>query len=428
MAKRLGRPRGGNAHPGVWVRKNQRGLYAQWRDPRSGETVCSSFNKLASDGHISKPTKAAAEKWLKDKAAELAKWKAEGVSLSGLGAKWTSIESDYIAHFKAEHGDKAAGFLDSFHLRYWRDFREARGFQKGADFKKIHLTQLRASLPPDLKASYRNRIMGAVRAFLGWCVDNEHVAITRGNLKAFLKPFKVDVDQLPRVLSKAEIKRLLKAIVEHDSKPLEMRRGGRFKGKLTTYERSAFEPMGPLVLLLLLTGCRVGEALSLKVADVDTEGGRLRIWGSKTGKMREVVADKSPALLALVQALKLRAGKSVYLLGDWRSKEGKPIPREMHHRQWKRVRTLAGLDGVPIKALRSTCVAYFASAGAESEYLLEARFGHAGDVSRRYYRQPLHNITGDTLESWYGAKAELDTSMAALGLCSRPRGVLTSQG
>lgn len=421
MAK-IGRPRG-RATTGVRVCKNQWGLYAQWVDPRSGRTVCVSFNKLVRDGHIAKPTKSAAEKWLKDKAKEIAQWAAEGISLSGVGAKWDAIEAAYVEHFKAEHGTKAADFLSNYHLRYWRHFAHDRGLRTGGDLRQPHLTGFRSGMPHDLKPSYKNRIMGAVRAYLGWCADNEYVSLSRGNLKTGLKAFKTP-EGLARVLSKAEIKRLLKAIVEHDCKPLEQRRGGRFGGKVTTYSRAAFEPMGPLVLLLLLTGCRVGEALSLKVVDCDVEGGRLRVWGAKTAKMREVVMDKSPALHALATALKLRAGRQTHLLGDWQDADGKVIPRDVHHRQWKRVRKLAGLDGVPIKALRSTAVAYSASAGKESEYLLEARFGHSGDVSKRYYRQPIHGITGDTLEAWYGVASELDAAMHALGLTAKGRGAV----
>lgn len=405
---------------GVWVRTNRHGsLYAQYVDPRSGLTVRVAFSKLVKEGKISSATKTAAQGWISRLQADLVRWKSEGVTLEEIGNPWSVIEGEYLKQFKQEHGEKSADFLAKFHLSYWWDFVSKRGLKRGADLKKQHLSAFRASLGADLKPSYRNRIMGAVRAFLGWAADHEYVAITRGNLKTFLKDFKTETG-LPRVLSTAEIGRLIKALPEHDNATLQYQRSGRYGGSVTTAANRR-EPLAPLVLLLLLTGCRIGEALSLKVADCDVEQGRLRVWGSKTGKMREVVADKSPALHALLKTLKLKAGKSKYLLGDWQDKEGNPIPRELHHRQWKRLATLAGLEGTPIKALRATAVAYFASAGAESEYLLEARFGHSGDVSRRYYRQPLQGIQGGTLEEWYGAADELDATMTALDLKAATR-------
>jgi len=416
---------------GLTIARNRHGrMFARWRDPQTGTVKSETF---LSHGFT---TRAQARGWLKELSRKVLAGKAAGaiVNLNHTKETWVRIEADYLKHFAGEHGALSAKLLERDHLRHWRTFATTQGLRHGSDLSEVNLSAFRSSLDASHKASYRNRIMGAVRAFLGWCSDLKYVVLTRGDLKTFLKPFKVPTG-VARVLDAGEIKRLLRAVVEHDSKQHYAGRSSTTAYLTPKDKRDAatgavkFEPLGPFVMLLLLTGCRVGEALALKPQDVDAERGRLKVWGSKTAKMREVVTDKtSPALWALLRALKLRAGKGAYLLGEWKDGKGNARSIEVHHRQWKRLMSLAGLKGdkkkgvagVRMKDLRSTCVAHFASANVESEYLLEARFGHSGDVSRRYYRQPLHGIAGSTLEEWFGCAHELRETMTALGFASAP--------
>ncbi len=167
------------------------------------------------------------------------------------------------------------------------------------------------------------------------------------------------------------------------------------------------------MLLGLLTGARPGEVLSLKWDDVDFQSNEIRVWGSKTKRERVVPIHDSPALCELLTALKLRSAGSIHVCGDW--EDGKAT--DIHHRQWSRLMKLGEIKSASQKVLRSTCVAHVASASTDSEYLLEARFGHGAEVSKKHYRRPLHGLAarGETVEEWLGVKEEIRDAMASLG-------------
>jgi integrase len=104
------------------------------------------------------------------------------------------------------------------------------------------------------------------------------------------------------------------------------------------------------IRLLLLTGCRVGEILSLRWSDVDFERGLLLLPDSKTGKKPVIL--NAPALQVLSDLP--RVGQFV-ILGDDPEK-----PRADLNRPWRAVAKRAQLDGVRLHDLRHS----FASVGA----------------------------------------------------------------
>lgn len=110
----------------------------------------------------------------------------------------------------------------------------------------------------------------------------------------------------------------------------------------------------PAIRLLIMTGCRKSEILSLKWSEVDFDIGCLRLADSKTGQ--KIVMLGAPALQIL--ANKSRQAGSEYVFPAMKGKNhyvGLP-------KTWARIRKQAGLEGVRIHDLRHS----FASVGAGS--------------------------------------------------------------
>lgn len=420
-------------HPFVTLFKLSDGrLAAEWEDVDTGARKRESLSKL---GYR---TKTQAESWAVSKSKELIEERRRA-SIGGkrgqVGTAWPKIEEAYLEHFSSEHGDIAAERTKRDWLRRWREFLKARHLHVGADLQRPHLLKFRASLAKDgLAESSRNRTIGAVKAMLTWARKANYIRLIGDDIADTLGLFRVPETQ-PTVLKRTELRRLLKALVEHDSERYIASRTDKAAYAIADAQPAGtarFQPLAPFTLLALLTGARPGEVLGLNWKDVDLEAGELRVWGSKTQRQRVIPLHDSPALVTLLSALKLRSAGTTYVCGDWQDKQRKLMPKDIHARQWQRLLELAELrkvvkgkvivQGPPMKALRSTCVAHVASASTDSEYLLEARFGHGANVSKKHYRKPLHGLSerGTTVEQWLGIETELQAVMLSLGLAITP--------
>ena len=105
------------------------------------------------------------------------------------------------------------------------------------------------------------------------------------------------------------------------------------------------------IRLLMLTGCRRSEILTLHWDHVDLEAGELRLPDSKTGA--KTVHPGGPAI-AVLRAIPRRAGDPFVIAG---SAPGRPMKHL--HQYWQRIRRRAGLEGVRIHDLRH----FYASGG-----------------------------------------------------------------
>ena len=106
-------------------------------------------------------------------------------------------------------------------------------------------------------------------------------------------------------------------IPNNPAEKLDFVKHTRKKGKaLTNDEQSAYvqaiatEPMRPLWLFYLLSGCRCQEALALKWADIDTEQKRVYIRGTKT-ETAERYIPLFPQLAELLASLP-KDGETVF--------------------------------------------------------------------------------------------------------------------
>lgn len=107
------------------------------------------------------------------------------------------------------------------------------------------------------------------------------------------------------------------------------------------------------IRLLLLTGARAGEILSLRWRDVDFERGILNLADSKTGAKKVVLGAAALAVLADVK----RIGDYVVAGADPEK------PRSDLKRPWSRITAHAGLEGVRLHDVRHSFASVSAAAG-----------------------------------------------------------------
>ena len=142
-------------------------------------------------------------------------------------------------------------------------------------------------------------------------------------------------------------------------------------------EARSAHPSGILALrLLLLTGARVGEVLTLRWTEIDFERRCLHLADSKTGEKR--IPLGTPALELLQKAPRIH-GNPYVCPGD---REGRPLVGLT--RIWYRIRKRAGLSDVRIHDLRHS----FASVGAGSGLslpILGAILGHSQPQTTNRY-------------------------------------------
>ncbi|HKI01168.1 MAG TPA: site-specific integrase [Thermoanaerobaculia bacterium] len=151
-------------------------------------------------------------------------------------------------------------------------------------------------------------------------------------------------------------------------------------------EEELHEPFVVLAIrLLLLTGARRDEVLTLRWSDVDFERSALRLPDSKTGAK---VIPLGPAALSLL-ALAPRLEENPYVIPG-RRVGGRLVGI---HRPWVRIRDRAGLENVRLHDLRHSFASIGAAAGlglpilgailGHRSHATTARYAHLDDDPRR---------------------------------------------
>jgi len=187
----------------------------------------------------------------------------------------------------------------------------------------------------------------------------------------------------------AELRKLLEAALGHDSATFDATRA-EHAGERPAGTTPRYTPVAPFVAAALLTGMRLGELVSLDWKQVDLEAldhdskpvGEIYISAaSKTHRARTVGLEVSPALRALLAAMKLRSGGKGSVFGLTR---GEAVAAE------KRLKGVYGApEGCNWQALRRTCGTYLTNApgifGAASAYRSAKQLGHSVAVAERHY-------------------------------------------
>jgi integrase len=109
------------------------------------------------------------------------------------------------------------------------------------------------------------------------------------------------------------------------------------------------------VLLLLYTGCRSGEARTLRWSQIDW---KMRLW--RKPRTKNGRGQLTPLARQVMDALHELPRTSEYLFPGM---EGKPWAKSSIHKGWRTFRHRIDLDDVTVHDLRRTCASYLSIAG-----------------------------------------------------------------
>ncbi len=160
--------------------------------------------------------------------------------------------------------------------------------------------------------------------------------------------------------------------------PREFRRLGRALREAEA-EGSLWPPAAAAIRLLLLTGCRKGEILTLRWDDVDRTAGELRLRDAKSGPR---MVPLTPPLLEVLEGIPRTAGTPWVIAGR---RPGTRLSELAGH--WKRVAARAGLDGVRVHDLRHSYASRALALG-ESLSMIGRLLGHAKMATTARYAHP----------------------------------------
>jgi integrase len=182
-----------------------------------------------------------------------------------------------------------------------------------------------------------------------------------------------------RYLSEDEITRLGQALTcgETEGFPLEIDSNKPTSKHVPKNGRARVSPYAAgAIRLLLLTGCRLNEVLTLRWDDVDFERALLMLSDSKTGA-RPVWLNA--AALAVLEDLRQIRISDYVIAGDQADK-----PRSDLNRPWRQIVKQAGLEGVTLHSLRHTHASIGVGAGVGLP-LVGALLGHkVASTTARY--------------------------------------------
>ena len=149
-----------------------------------------------------------------------------------------------------------------------------------------------------------------------------------------------------------------------------------------------------LILLLLRTGVRIGEALGLTVNDLDLGERKVHLIAGEKNDTGRVVYLSRDALFAMKRWLAVRNTEETFLFYGQRGRLGYSAARSCFVKYLKKAR----LDqrGHTVHSLRHTCASELLNAGMHLE-VLQQLLGHEDiEITRRYAR-----LTDKTREEEY---------------------------
>ena len=211
-----------------------------------------------------------------------------------------------------------------------------------------------------------------------------------GNPCRFVQLFKYKERSCERFLCEEEFRRLGRVLDEVEG-----------EGKVSASAVTA-------IRLLMLTGCRRGEIVTLRWEDVDLEAGEVRLPDTKTGA-RQVAL--SPAAVGVLSAIPRVANNSWVIGGR------KPGTRLANlNASWLVVRARAGLDDVRLHDLRHSFASRALALG-ESLTMIGKLLGHRKvQTTARYAHLAQDSVKASAARVAESLRADMASDGAPLGL------------
>jgi site-specific recombinase XerD len=168
---------------------------------------------------------------------------------------------------------------------------------------------------------------------------------------------------------------------------------------------SANPMLGPIVQLMMLTGCRRGEALNAKKTDFDLERGSWLLPDPKGGKARHIpmnerAIDTVKAAMLLAQNLNHNFEQTEYVFANPRT----GLPFEQIYYSWNTARKKAGLEGLRMHDLRHSFASAMVNSGM-TLYDVKEILGHANiKTTQRYAHLSNHRLrtAAESVSKFYG--------------------------
>lgn len=283
--------------------------------------------------------------------------------------------------FLDEHGPKlSAKSLDDYSRTLKLHARPALGSQAIAEITHRDINTLHLSLKKTPRAA--NLTVAVLSKLMNWAALQ---GLRSGdNPCQGIKRFRET--QRERYLSTEELRRVMQALDEAEA-----------EGSESLYAIVALR-------LLILTGARVSEILSLKWSYVDLERGLVFLPVSKTGQKPLFL---SPSALKILQALPRLENNPHVIVGRVAGEHLNTLQRP-----WQRIREAAHIVDVRLHDLRHSYASFAAAKGASLPQI-GALLGHkSAQTTKRYAHlaaDPLHAVNdavGEIVDS--AAAAETD--------------------
>jgi integrase len=168
---------------------------------------------------------------------------------------------------------------------------------------------------------------------------------------------------------------------------------------------SANPMLGPIVQLMMLTGCRRGEALNAKKTDFDLERGSWLLPDPKGGKARHIPMNERAvetvrAAILLAQNLNHNFEQTEYVFANPRT----GLPFEQIYCSWNSARKKAGLEDLRMHDLRHSFASAMVNSGM-TLYDVKEILGHANiKTTQRYAHLSNHRLrtAAESVSKFYG--------------------------
>ena len=243
-----------------------------------------------------------------------------------------------------------------------RFIRPKLGNRKLLELRPADIAKLHADLQDTPYNA--NRVLGLLRAMLN-CAERWEMIARGANPAAHIKPF--PEKKRERYLTQDELEGLTAVLAD-----------GEADGSIDPYIAVA-------IRLLIFTGCRLGEILTLEWASVDLAKGRLVLEKHKTDQHGAKIIPLNAPAQELLANLPRQEGNPYVIVGEVPGKHLINLQKP-----WRRIRALAGLDDVRIHDLRHSFASFAVGAGL-SLPIIGGLLGHKSVQTTARYAHLAHD-------------------------------------